>query len=97
MSTRFASNTPLRNLIVTMLIVGASPVLAADQPPAAPPAPTKEMREHMAAVHEKMAACLRSDQAIAACRDEMQKNCQEMMGQGCPMKGMGMQDHMMKQ
>jgi hypothetical protein len=56
------------------------------------------VREQMAAAHEKMAACLRSDQAFAACRDEMWKNCQEMMGeQGCPMMGIGMQDHMMKQ
>jgi hypothetical protein len=51
----------------------------------------------MAALHEKMAACLRSDKALAECRDEMQKNCRDMMGeQGCPMmgKGMGMQNRM---
>ena len=104
MGTRSASTTLLRILFATMLIAGASPVFAADEPPAAPAAPSKEMREHMAAVHEKMVACLRSDKEFAACRDEMQKNCQEMMGeQGCPMMGMGMgmgmgmQDRMMKQ
>ena len=81
-----------------MMIAGASLVFAADEPPAAPPAPSKEMREQMAAVHEKMAACLRSDNGFAACRDEMQRNCREMMGQqACPMMGMGMQDQMMKQ
>ena len=98
MSTRRASNTLLRNLIASMMIAGASSVLAADEPPAVPPAPSKEMREQMAAVHEKMAACLRSDKAFADCRDEVQKNCREMMGQqACPMMGMGMQDRMMKQ
>jgi hypothetical protein len=91
MSTRRASNTFLRSLIASMMIAGASPVFAADEPPAAPPAPTKEMREQMAAMHEKLAACLRSDKAFADCRDEMQKSCGEMMGQqACPMMGMGM-------
>lgn len=100
MTTRRASNTFLRNLIVSMMIAGANAVFAADEPPAPPPAPSKEMREQMAAMHERMAACLRSDKAIAACRDEMQKNCREKMGeQACPMMGMGMgmQDRMMKQ
>jgi hypothetical protein len=44
----------------------------------------------MAALHEQMAACLRSDKSIADCRDEMRKNCQTTVGsQGCPMMGMG--------
>ncbi len=100
MNTRRTPNTLLRNLIASMIIAGAGSVFAADEPPAAPPAPSKEMREQMAAVHEKLAACLRSDKAFASCRDEMRKNCQEMMGeQACPMMGMGMgmQDQMMKQ
>jgi len=93
MSIRRASNTILRSLIASMMIAGASSVFAADEPPAAPPAPSKEMREQMAAMHERMAACLRSDKAIAACRDEMQNNCREKMGeQVCPMMGKGMHD-----
>ena len=99
MSTRRAANTLLRNLIASMMIAGATAVFAADEPPAPPSAPSKETREQMAAVHEEMAACLRSDKAFAACRDEMQKSCREMMGeQACPMMGMGMgmQDRVMK-
>jgi hypothetical protein len=81
-----------------MMIAGVNAVFAADEPPAPPPAHSKEMREQMATVHEKMAACLRSDKGFADCRDEMQKNCSEMMGQqACPMMGMGIQDRMMKQ
>lgn len=53
-------------------------------------APTKEMREKMALLHEQMAACLRSSKSISECRAEMQKNCHDMMGdQGCTMMMMG--------
>ena len=49
------------------------------------PTPTKEMREKLAARHEQMAACLRSDKPIAECRTEMTKMHEEMMGEmGCP-------------
>lgn len=52
---------------------------------------TKEQRENMAAMHEKMAECLRSDKAMSECRTEMKGQCQAMMGgDGCPM----MMDHM---
>jgi hypothetical protein len=44
----------------------------------------------MAVIHEKMAACLRSDRPIADCRAEMLNTCQETMGAtGCPMMGPG--------
>jgi hypothetical protein len=95
MCTRRVLNALLRSLIASMMIVGATAVLAADVP-AAPSAPSKEMRVQMAAAHEEMAACLRSDKDFAACRDEMRKNCREIMGeQACPMMGMGM-DRMMQ-
>jgi hypothetical protein len=66
----------------------AAPVWAADTP-AAPAAaaqvrssdqeaaPSKAMREKMAAMHEQMAACLRSDKPVADCRAEIRKSCQE--------------------
>lgn len=48
----------------------------------------------MAAMHEKMAACLRSDKTMAECRTEMIKNCRDTLGPDeCPM-GMG-HGHMM--
>jgi hypothetical protein len=44
----------------------------------------------MAALHEQMAACLRSDKSIADCQTEMMKSCRDTMGtQACPMMGMG--------
>lgn len=61
----------------------------AAEPPSQAPAPSKAMREQMATVHEKMALCLRSDKSFAECRDEMQKNCQDMDEHACPMMGMG--------
>ena len=58
---------------------------AADSAKPECPTPTKEMREKMAALHEHMAACLRSDKPITECRTEMAKNHQEMMHEmGCP-------------
>jgi hypothetical protein len=47
--------------------------------------PTKAQREEMAKFHDKMAACLRSDQPIDACHKEMMKSCQEMGKDACPM------------
>jgi hypothetical protein len=44
---------------------------------------TKEQRETMAKSHDSMAACLRSDKAIAECRDEMMKSCKD--NDACPM------------
>lgn len=77
-------------ITVASLIALNSTAFAADAPAAAS-APTKEMRERMATLHEQMASCLRSDKQIAECRTEMRKHCQAVMGsQGCTrMMGMG--------
>ena len=49
---------------------------------------TPEQRQTMAAAHEKMAACLRSDRPLSECRNEMMQACHKMMGkEGCPMMG----------
>jgi len=74
------------------LLWAAGAALAADPatpstptPPAPPahggdhPAPTKAQREQMAEAHEKIAACLRSDQPIDVCHDEMKKMHEAMM------------------
>lgn len=83
-----------RGLTGTILLAVASMTLAAE-PPADQTAPSREMRDQMAAVHQRMAACLRSDKPIAECREEMRQNCAKFMGkQGCPMMG-GMQGRMM--
>jgi hypothetical protein len=52
--------------------------------------PTTEQRQNMAATHEKMAVCLRSDKPMEDCKKEMMQSCQDTMGKdGCPM----MMDH----
>lgn len=52
----------LRALTATVLLSAAATALAAE-PSATQSAPTKEMREKMATIHQNMAACLRSDRA----------------------------------
>lgn len=63
--------------------------------PAKAPQVTPEQRSKMADLHEKMAACLRSDRPLAECHDEIMKTCQETMGaSNCPMMGaMGPMKH----
>jgi len=58
------------------------------QTPPAHPEISKETREKMAALHEQMASCLRSDKSLAQCHSEMAKSCKEQLGEGCPMMGM---------
>ncbi|MGK5082459.1 hypothetical protein WDW37_04060 [Bdellovibrionota bacterium FG-1] len=86
-------------LLCALSIVGTS-ALAADKTAQAPatakrPEPTAEQRQKMATLHEKMAACLRTDRKLSDCRQEMMKSCKEQMGKdGCPMMGRdGMHHH----
>lgn len=57
-------------------------------------APSRQMREQMAAMHEQAAACLRSEKPIAECRDELMQSCRKMKkmmgGHDCAMMGTGM-------
>ena len=89
MSTRVINRRTRKLLVALLAIASSSAVIAADAPSAGPQgAPSKEMRAKMATVHERMAACLRSDKPINDCRAQMMKSCQEMMGDQCPMMGM---------
>ncbi|HVP32157.1 MAG TPA: hypothetical protein VMT09_00785 [Steroidobacteraceae bacterium] len=79
------------------LFLGSMSVVSAAEPPAAAVTePSKETREKMAAFHEQLAACLRSDKPIADCRKEAMKHHEDMMGmmgkEGCTMMDM---DHTM--
>lgn len=88
---------PIRVLVAATMFSTVT-FAAEPPPPAAEAAPSREMREKMAAAHESMAACLRSEKSFADCRNEMQRSCQQMHGgQGCPMMGMGMHERMKKQ
>ncbi|OFZ19423.1 MAG: hypothetical protein A2X94_13880 [Bdellovibrionales bacterium GWB1_55_8] len=58
--------------------------------------PTTQQRKEMASLHEKMAACLRSDKTMTECRTEMQKQCQTAKDKNaCSMAGMGRMGPMM--
>lgn len=67
----------------TALLWATGAALAVDTTPSTTPsshpAPTKEQREQMAAAHEKIAACLRSDKPIDECHAEMKKMHDSMM------------------
>lgn len=72
----------------------ASLALAADKKAKAAPADKKphmemtaEQRQKMADVHEKMAACLKTDKSIEDCHKEMAGSYKDMMGgkESCPM------------
>ena len=77
MPIRHAAPTLLSGLVASVLLTGIA--LGAD-PPVSRLEPSKEMRQKMATLHEQMAACLRSDKALADCRTEIMKGCQEQMG-----------------
>ena len=94
MNTRISYSRARHVMAGVLMIMGASAAFAANPPAASQPAPSKEVREKMATVHEQMAACLRSDKPIADCRSQMMKSCQDTLGkQGCPMMGHGMMGH----
>jgi hypothetical protein len=57
-------------------------------------APSPEMRQKMAEMHQMMSDCLKSDKPMSECKQEMMKNCPMMKEGGhCPM--MGEMDEMM--
>lgn len=79
-------------LIASLLLTtGLTPAFAEEAKPADKKATaelSKEDREQMAAHHEKMAACLRSDKSVQACHEEMREACSSQMGKhACPMMG----------
>lgn len=94
------SNLPMKRRSIRLVLAAvlfASAAFAADAPPADAPPPSKEMREQMAAAHDAMAACLRSEKSIADCRHDMRMKCRQIHGeQGCPMMGMGAHPPMSK-
>ena len=81
------ARNPLRQALVAMLIVlgCAGGTFASAAMKHECPNPSKEDREKMAAVHEQMAACLRSDKSIAECHKDLAKSQHQMMQMmGCP-------------
>ena len=86
----------IKSVTSTLLACAATAMLgsfalafAADAPPTAKPAapakmehmaPTKEMREKMASLHEHMAACLRSAKSVDDCHHDMMEAHEKMEG-----------------
>ena len=93
------SSVRARASTAILLLLGAA-AMAADTLPPEHAVPSKEIREKMAALHEQMAACLRSDRPLSECHSAMMKSCQEQLGSnGCPMTmglghGTGKRTHM---
>jgi hypothetical protein len=93
LSLRRLPNEVLAILLAVTLF--SSVAMGSESAAPTPPMPSKEMREKMASMHERMATCLRSEKPFAECRDEMMKSCQQLSGEnGCPMMGMGMHGKM---
>jgi hypothetical protein len=87
------------SLLLSVVALLGNVALAADTPPkhGKMPEPTKEQRQKMADLHEKMAKCLKSDSSMADCHKEMMQGCKDTMGKdGCPMMGHHGMHHDMK-
>jgi len=66
-------------------LAGAGATIAAATIQRECPNPSKEDRQKMAAAHEQMAACLRSDKSVVECRTDLAKSQRQMMQMmGCP-------------
>jgi len=79
-------------VVASCVMLGA--VWAGDGPVSAS-GPSKEVREHMAGLHEQMAACLRSDKSVKDCHTEMMRGCKQLGKHSCPMMGSGRHKHAM--
>jgi hypothetical protein len=81
--------SPMKNMsqwVCALALLGSTPAFAHDNDAKGKPHPpvSKEDREKMAAVHEKMAACLRSDKGVDQCHEEMH-TAMKNSGAECPM------------
>jgi hypothetical protein len=79
--------------VATLTLLCGCTTFAAETSDAVAVAPSKQAREQMAQLHEKMAACLRSDRALTDCRSEMMRDCRAVKDgksqHGCSMGMMG--------
>ncbi len=83
--------------VAAIVLLSASSALAADPAKAPPAAPSAAEREQMAAAHQKMAECLKSDRPMSECKSEMMKSAHRMHSDmGCPMMESGHHGGMMK-
>lgn len=83
----------MKSVIIFVALLMSAGTFAADAPKKAEgkqaaDEPSTELREKMAASHERLALCLRSDKKIEECHNEMREQCQDANeGYGCFMMG----------
>ncbi|MEQ1582044.1 MAG: hypothetical protein ABL964_15740 [Steroidobacteraceae bacterium] len=77
-----------KGVLQSILVFAVISVAAACQSAEPRNAASSAEREQMAAIHDRVARCLRSDQPVDACREEMRKGCESMKGGGCGMMDM---------
>jgi hypothetical protein len=81
-----AKNTrTLGAILLGLAITGSAPAAI----PVDPSEPSPDVRQKMAALHEQMATCLRSDRVFSACQAQMVKSCREQLGNDCRIIGQG--------
>ena len=70
-----------RAAVAAAIVLGGAAAVAADSPPGAEQGEySKDTRERMAQLNERMAACLRSDTPVADCDKQIARACQEQLG-----------------
>lgn len=86
MNTRIIFGLLLTSVIASTSFAQETTKSQAPNMKAPHPVITQQQREKMAAIHEKMAACLRSDRLFHECRSELHERCMSVIGkEGCPM------------
>lgn len=81
--------TVLTICLVTAFIAPTHAHSANAPDPSKASAPSTADRETMAAAHEKMATCLRSNKDLQECHNDLRAQCQATMGSNCPGLQMG--------
>ncbi len=70
-------------------VIGIALALLAGCQAAEPrPSAVSAERQEMAAMHERVASCLRSSQPVGACQQEMARHCASMKSGNCGMMDM---------
>lgn len=83
-------NTPitLKGALQSILVATVCSIAAACQSAGPRTEAASTDRMQMATLHERMARCLRSDQPLDQCQQEMRKGCESMKGAACGMMDM---------
>ena len=84
MTSGFQFRFPIRRTVIGVALA----LLAGCQAAAPRPSAVSAERQEMAAMHERVARCLRSSQPLEACQQEMTRHCGSMKAGNCGMMDM---------